>query len=186
MRDLARGEAFARSLKARLPCRVSRGADSAAPPYANIVRDKPPVRPSPRKHSRPPPSWSTGFLYRLPCSSTRVVRTMCRRFCASPRSSKNGARQRRRKLSASTLRKGWNSTASSGVSGRTPAASRPSLEDFLLACGTISIPELEDLVAANAKRGEKGKAKKQLEKDFRAADLLREESTYHFLQEKKK
>jgi len=56
----------------------------------------------------------------------------------------------------------------------------------LLACGTISIPELEDLVAANAKRGEKGKAKKQLEKDLRAADLLREESTYHFLQEKKK
>jgi hypothetical protein len=60
------------------------------------------------------------------------------------------------------------------------------LEDFLLACGTVSIPELEDLVAANVKRGGKGKAKAQLEKDLRAADLLREESKYYYLQEAKK
>lgn len=58
------------------------------------------------------------------------------------------------------------------------------LEDFLLACTGISIVDLEDAVAAVVKKG-KGKAKQKLESELRSADLLREQSKYHYLRENK-
>lgn len=59
------------------------------------------------------------------------------------------------------------------------------LEDFLLSCTGISMVELENAVAAGVAKG-KGKAKQKLESDLRAADLLREQTNYHYLRENKK
>lgn len=61
-----------------------------------------------------------------------------------------------------------------------------SLEEFLLTCSKVSMPQLEDLVAEKAAYGEKGKARKELENSLRHRDLLREESEYYFLRESKK
>lgn len=61
-----------------------------------------------------------------------------------------------------------------------------SLEEFLLTCSKVSMPQLEDLVAEKATYGEKGKARKDLENNLRHRDLLREESEYYFLRESKK
>jgi superfamily II DNA or RNA helicase len=66
-----------------------------------------------------------------------------------------------------------------------------SLTDFLLACRTVSVPDLEDLAAASVKRGSKGKpgkqaARQKFENELRSRDLLRDESKYFYLQEKKK
>lgn len=60
------------------------------------------------------------------------------------------------------------------------------LEDFLAACGGVSVPQLEDLVASLAPRGEKGKAVKALELDLRGADVLNEGGKSYYLREKKK
>lgn len=59
------------------------------------------------------------------------------------------------------------------------------IEDFLRACSGISIVDLENAVAAIAPNRGKGKARQKLENELRAADLLREQSTYHYLREKK-
>lgn len=59
------------------------------------------------------------------------------------------------------------------------------IEDFLRACDGVSIVELENAVAAVAPSRGKGKARQKLENELRSADLLREQSTYHYLREKK-
>ncbi len=60
------------------------------------------------------------------------------------------------------------------------------LEDFLAACGSVSIPSLEKLVASLAERGQKGKAEDQLITDLRSADVLNEGGHSFYLKEKKK
>lgn len=60
-----------------------------------------------------------------------------------------------------------------------------SLSDFLSACTGISIVDLEVAVGTLAKPRGKGKAKREFEDDLRDADLLKEQTKYHFLRENK-
>jgi len=60
------------------------------------------------------------------------------------------------------------------------------LENFLAACSKVSVPQLEDLMADLAPKGQKGKAREALECSLRAADVLREEGHIFYLKEKKK
>lgn len=60
-----------------------------------------------------------------------------------------------------------------------------SLDDFLLSCSKVSIPKLEDLFSADAKRGEKKATRQELENRLRAADILRDEGSIFYLREKK-
>lgn len=59
------------------------------------------------------------------------------------------------------------------------------IEDFLLACGKVSITELEDAVAQAAPFKMKGKARAALTKELRANDLLKDEGKYWYLREDK-
>lgn len=61
-----------------------------------------------------------------------------------------------------------------------------SLEDFLDACGSVSIPSLEELVASLAERGQKGPAAKQFINALRSADILNEGGKSFYLKEQKK
>jgi hypothetical protein len=61
-----------------------------------------------------------------------------------------------------------------------------SLEDFLAACSTVSIPDLEELVAKMAKRGHKEEAKLELEDTLRGASVLKDTSTIYYFREEKK
>jgi uncharacterized protein DUF2800 len=60
------------------------------------------------------------------------------------------------------------------------------LEDFLAVCGQVSVPQLEDYFAEIAKRGDKGKARQDLENRLRAADVLKDQGTIYYLRENKK
>jgi hypothetical protein len=59
------------------------------------------------------------------------------------------------------------------------------LEDFLAACATVSIVELEDYFASLAKRGGKGKARQDLENRLRSADVWKAEGKIYYLKEQK-
>jgi Protein of unknown function (DUF2800) len=58
------------------------------------------------------------------------------------------------------------------------------IEDFLAACGRVSIPDLEDYFASKARKREKGKARKKLESKLREADVLNEGGSIYYLKEK--
>ncbi len=60
------------------------------------------------------------------------------------------------------------------------------LEDFLAACSTVSIPDLEELVSKLAKRGHKEEAKLELEDTLRSAQVLKDTSTIFYFREIKK
>lgn len=66
-----------------------------------------------------------------------------------------------------------------------------SLDEFLAACGTVSVPDLEEVFAerarkdASKKRGRIGAARQDLENRLRDADVLKEPGTIFFLREKK-
>ncbi len=66
-----------------------------------------------------------------------------------------------------------------------------SLDEFLTACGTVSVPDLEEVFAERArqdatkKRGKVGAARQDLENRLRDADVLKEPGTIFFLREKK-
>ena len=70
----------------------------------------------------------------------------------------------------------WNVVKNKGIS----------LEDFLAACGTVSVVELENLVASLAPHGQKGKAEKDLITDLRSADVMNEGGKTFYLKEAKK
>lgn len=55
------------------------------------------------------------------------------------------------------------------------------IEDFLSTCTNLSIVQLEDKFAENAKRGEKKATRQELENILRHADLLKEESEVAYL-----
>jgi hypothetical protein len=61
-----------------------------------------------------------------------------------------------------------------------------SLEDFLAACSTVSVPKLEELVAATAKYRGKEKAKQALEDTLRSAMVLKDQGTIFYFREEKK
>lgn len=67
-----------------------------------------------------------------------------------------------------------------------------SLEDFLLTCSKVSLPDLEDAYAAaaakapDAKRGVKKAARQDLENRLRAADVLKDAGSIFYLRESKK
>lgn len=56
-----------------------------------------------------------------------------------------------------------------------------SIEEYLLACTRVSVPELEKFVAERAPRGHKAEAKQHLEDVLRQSGALREEGTIHLL-----
>jgi hypothetical protein len=60
------------------------------------------------------------------------------------------------------------------------------IDEFLAICGKISVVKLEDYFAAQAERGDKGKARVDLECRLRGADVLRDEGTSYYLRESKK
>lgn len=60
------------------------------------------------------------------------------------------------------------------------------LDDFLASCSSVSIPDLEDLFAEKAKRGQKGVARQEVENRLRDADVLREGGERYYLREIKK
>jgi hypothetical protein len=66
-----------------------------------------------------------------------------------------------------------------------------SIEDFLMACSKVSIPDLEELFAQkarenpNKKRGDVGKSAQALENKLRAADVLLEGGSSYYLKEQK-
>jgi hypothetical protein len=53
-----------------------------------------------------------------------------------------------------------------------------SKEDYLDSCSKVSITKLEELIAAKAERGKKGKAKQELEDELRDAGLMSAQDTY--------
>jgi Protein of unknown function (DUF2800) len=59
------------------------------------------------------------------------------------------------------------------------------LDDFLLACASISVVDLEDYFAGLVKRGGKGKARQELENRLRAADVWKDEGKIYYLKEQK-
>ena len=59
------------------------------------------------------------------------------------------------------------------------------LDDFLLACASVSIVDLEDYFAGLAKRGGKGKARQDLENRLRAADVWKDGGKIYYLKEQK-
>jgi len=56
-----------------------------------------------------------------------------------------------------------------------------SIEEFLLACSRVSVPELEKFVAERAPRGHKAEAKQHLEDVLKQSGALREEGVVHLL-----
>lgn len=56
-----------------------------------------------------------------------------------------------------------------------------SIEEYLLACRSVSVPELEKFVAERAPRGHKQESKMHLEDKLREAGALRDEGTVHLL-----
>lgn len=63
---------------------------------------------------------------------------------------------------------------------------RVSLEDFLSACGRVSMPQLESHFADSSPHGEKGKAKQHLENLMRDAGLLKEAGVIRYLKAERK
>lgn len=61
-----------------------------------------------------------------------------------------------------------------------------SLDEFLDACGKVSIPQLEKLVTGRAERGKKGKAWQDVEDELRGEDILRSGGEIFYLREDKK
>lgn len=59
------------------------------------------------------------------------------------------------------------------------------LDDFLSACASVSVVDLEDYFANLAKRGEKGKARQELENRLRSADVWKDEGKIYYLKEQK-
>lgn len=59
------------------------------------------------------------------------------------------------------------------------------LDDFLIACASVSIVDLEDYFASLVKRGGKGKARQELENRLRSADVWKDESKVYYLKEQK-
>jgi Protein of unknown function (DUF2800) len=70
----------------------------------------------------------------------------------------------------------WDAVKSKGIS----------LEDFLAACSTVSLPDLEELVAKMAKRGHKEEAKQELEDTLRSALVLKDTRQIFYFREEKK
>ena len=56
-----------------------------------------------------------------------------------------------------------------------------SVEEYLLSCTRVSVPQLEKFVAEKAPRGKKAEAKQHLEDLLRGSGALREEGTIHVL-----
>ena len=56
-----------------------------------------------------------------------------------------------------------------------------SIEEYLLACTRVSVPELEKFVAERAPRGRKAEAKQHLEDVLKQSGALREEGVIHLL-----
>lgn len=61
-----------------------------------------------------------------------------------------------------------------------------SLADFLTACGSISIPSLEEFFKKAAKQGQKTKAIRDMEVRLRHAGVWKEQGTIHYIKEDKK
>ncbi len=59
------------------------------------------------------------------------------------------------------------------------------LNDFLSACGNISIPELEEFFRKNAGTGQKGKASRDLETRLRHSGVWADRGEVYFLREQK-
>jgi hypothetical protein len=59
------------------------------------------------------------------------------------------------------------------------------LDDFLAACAQVSVHQLEQMFADQAKRGGKAKARQDLEIRLRQADVLRDQGKIYYLREKK-
>lgn len=58
-------------------------------------------------------------------------------------------------------------------------------EEFLGACGKVSAPDLDDLVASKAGKGKKGAAIKELANELKHRDLIREQGKVFYLRESK-
>jgi hypothetical protein len=60
------------------------------------------------------------------------------------------------------------------------------LEDFLDKCGSVSVPQLEDMLAEKADHGKKGKVREDFMNELRGADVLQEGGKIFYLRESKK